>query len=113
MIGINMEVTARTRGEEHGYFAPLVRKGSNLRLVLPEERNQKRIDRPRTEWDLLHGVIRAFRRGDIPVARAYIAEHAAERVDRILHLLAVWEAEIGRVELAREAAALRFGLKNL
>jgi putative DNA methylase len=75
MIGINQEaggLRGRARGapaEETGYHAPLVRKGSKLRLPRPEERHPRRMAHPQTDWDILHGLILAHRRGDIPVAR--------------------------------------------
>jgi len=53
MIGINQEAggqRSRTRGaaaEEEGFHAPLVRKGSKLRLALPEERHPRRPRLPR------------------------------------------------------------------
>lgn len=113
MIGINTEERANARSGDKGYFAPLVRNGSKLRLALPEERNPKRLEKPQTDWDLLHGLIVAYRKGDVPVARAYLAEHAPSREQRVLNLLAVWEAEIGDPKLAKEAAAIRFGLRNV
>ena len=82
MIGINQEASgqrSRARGaaaEDDGFHAPLVRKGSKLRLALPEERHPRRLAHPQTDWDILQGMILAFRRGDIPVARAYLDEHA-------------------------------------
>jgi hypothetical protein len=72
MIGINQEASgqrSRTRGaaaEDDGFHAPLVRKGSKLRLALPEERHPRRLAHPQTDWDILHGMILAFRRGGHP-----------------------------------------------
>ncbi len=116
MIGINQESgggrAKRSRDEDRGYFAPLVRKGSKLRLVPPEERNPKRLEQPRTEWDVLHGLIVRFREGDVPVARAYLDEHAAGKEALYLDLLTVWEKEIPDPNLKSEARAIRFGLKG-
>ncbi|MFZ5897785.1 MAG: DUF1156 domain-containing protein [Bacillota bacterium] len=115
MIGINDESAGRrvrrADAEETGYHAPLVRRGSKLRLVLPEERSRRRVDHPQTEWDILQGVILAYREGDIPVARAYLARHAEGRRGVVLDLLAVWAAEMPDERLRREAEAILFGLK--
>ncbi len=117
MIGINDENRGRRAGrgsgdeENTGYHAPLLRRGSKLRLALPEERNKKRVEDPQTEWDILHGLILAYREGDVPVARAYLAQHAEGRFQLMLDLLSVWAAEMADDELRREAEALLFGLK--
>jgi hypothetical protein len=119
MIGINQGacgLRGRSRGapaEETGYHAPLVRKGSKLRLARPEERHPRRMAHPQTDWDILHGLILAHRRGDIPVARAYLEEHAAQHQPRMLDLLDVWAAEITDPDLKREAETLRFGLRPM
>jgi putative DNA methylase len=117
MIGINQEASGqrgRSRGaeaEDTGYNAPLVRKGSKLRLARPEERNPRRLERPQTDWDILHGLIQAYRRGDTPVARAYLEQHASQHAWRILDLLDVWAAEMDDPDLRREAETIRFGLR--
>ncbi|AVX21335.1 Adenine-specific DNA methylase, contains a Zn-ribbon domain [Carboxydocella sporoproducens DSM 16521] len=114
MIGINNENRSRRsqRGqEEAGYFAPLVRKGSKLRLVLPEERNPYRIDNPQTEWDVLHGVILAYREGDIPLVRTYLTQHAEGREEIIKDLLAIWANGVHVAEIRKEAEMILFGLK--
>jgi len=115
MIGINDESRGGRSGRgstgEAGYHAPLLRRGSKLRLALPEERNKKRLDNPQTEWDVLHGLILAYREGDAPVARAYLARHAEGREQLILDLLSVWAAEMTGEELRKEAEAILFGLK--
>ena len=115
MVGINQD--GQTRGttsrdaESVGYHAPLLRKGSKLRLALPEERNPRRLDNPQTEWDVLHGVIMSHRRGDVPVARAYLQQHAENREQVILDLLHVWAEEMGDEELRKEGHTILFGLK--
>jgi len=115
MIGINNESRgSRARNsaaEDTGYHAPLVRRGSKLRLALPEERQQKRLEQPQTEWDILHGLIQAYREGDAPVARVYLAKHAEGREQLILDLLAVWSAEMVDEKLRKEAEAIAFSLK--
>jgi putative DNA methylase len=117
-IGVNTAAEGRvkrTRGtdaEAHGFAAPLTRKGSKLRLVLPEERYPCRLEAPQTDWDRLQGLISEFRRGDTPVARTYLDRTSADRQERILDLLDVWAAEAGDAELQREAALIRFGLRR-
>ena len=116
MIGINDESRGRRGGRgggagDTGYHAPLLRRGSKLRLALPEERNKKRLENPQTEWDVLHGLILAYREGDVPVARAYLAQHAEGRLQLMLDLLFVWAAEMADEELRKEAGAILFGLK--
>lgn len=115
MIGINDERgggrAQRGRDEDTGYYAPLIRRGSKLRLARPEERNQRRMERPQTEWDILQGLILAYREGDVPVARAYLGQHAEGREQVILDLLSVWAGQMADDRLRREAEAIRFGLK--
>lgn len=69
------------------------------------------MEEPQTEWDILHGIIRAYREGDAPVARAYLGEQAEWREQLILDLLSVWAAEMSDEELRKEAEAILFGLK--
>ncbi len=116
MIGINQEVggrTSRSRGavdQDVGYHAPLVRSGSKLRLARPEERDEKRLESPQTDWDILHGLIQAYRRGESTVARSYLEQHAAQSSQRILDLLDVWAAEVAEELLQKEAETMRFDL---
>ncbi len=102
---------ARSKEEDSGFHAPLVRKGSKLRIARPEERHARRLEFPQTEWDLLCGVIMAFREGDIPVARAYLDRHGEGKQSLILDLLNVWAAEVPDETLKKEAKAIIFGLK--
>lgn len=114
MIGINDEAAvrrARSGAQHQGYFAPLVRKGSKLRLAAPEERAPERLKNPQTEWDVLYGLLMAYREGDIAVARPYLHNHAPGRTQLILDLVAVWAAEIDDDKLRLEAEELLFGLK--
>ena len=113
MIGINDERTGRTRRgeEEEGYYAPMVKKGSKLRLVLPEERNPKRLAVPQSEWDIMQGVIMKYREGDVPVARDYLQRNAEGREDKIIGVLRVWGDGCGAEELQKEARRILFGLK--
>lgn len=112
MIGINKESrsTRRDTDTDEGYYAPLVRSGSKLRLVLPNERHPRRIDNPQTEWDILQGLILAYREGDVPVARAYLQEQAGARESLIKDLLKVWTREMGDEELRKEGLEIEFGL---
>jgi adenine-specific DNA methylase len=114
-IGINTAVAGnrradRAKAEDTGFHAPLLKKGSKLRLATPEERREARLIHPQTEWDILHGVIMAFREGDVPVARAYLDRHAPEKKTLIRHLLTVWAAEVPDDTLQKEARAILFGL---
>ena len=115
MIGVNQQGTGRrSRGapaETSGFHAPLIRKGSKLRLARPEERNENRLANPQTHWDILHGVIQSFREGDIPVARAYLDRHAADHRGKILDLLQVWAGEMDDQELRQEGETILFGMK--
>jgi putative DNA methylase len=97
--------------EDTGFHAPLVRKGSRLRLARPEERHQKRNEFPQSEWDLLCGFIMAYRKGDIPVARAYLDRHGEGKTELVRHLLEVWVAEIPDETLKKEAQTIIFSLK--
>jgi putative DNA methylase len=116
-IGFNTDAGGRARrargaeAEAQGYAAPLVRRGSKLRLARPEERDPRRLAAPQSDWDRLQGLVMEFRRGDAPVARAYLGRTAADREGRILDLLEVWAAELADPELKREAELIRFGLR--
>ena len=105
MLGIGDEK------KDESSYAPVVRKGSNLRILLPEERNPKRLEMPQTEWDILQGVIMAYRDGDIPVARAYLQTHATGREDKIIALIRVWADNCGKESLKKEADRIVYGLK--
>jgi putative DNA methylase len=116
-IGINTQASgtgrrsAHAQGEDTGFHAPLVRKGSSLRLARPGERHSRRLESPQNEWDLLHGLIMAFRTGDVPVARGYLHRHAQSKEDFFKDLLNIWAAEVADEKLKKEAQALIFGLK--
>ncbi|MCD6261595.1 MAG: DUF1156 domain-containing protein [Deltaproteobacteria bacterium] len=115
-VGINTEAAAgrrtrRSAAEETGFFAPLVRRGSKLRLARPEERNRRRLAHPQTEWDLLHGLVMAYREGDIPVARGYLDRHGEGKEELVLDILDVWAEEMTDENLQKEARAMVFGLR--
>ena len=114
-IGYATEATGRRAGRGDdivGYHAPLVRKGSNLRLAKPEERNERRLASPQHEWDVLQGMLLKYREGDIPVARAYLAEHAEGEQSKIIDLLRVWTKEMDDESLRQEGEMILFGLQG-
>jgi hypothetical protein len=115
-IGINNDSgsgrrAAGTSAHEIGFYAPLVKKGSKLRLAKPGERNKSRINNPKTEWDLLHGTILAYREGDIVLAKDYLSRKASEKSDLIIDLINVWASAMTDETLRKEAKALLFSLK--
>lgn len=114
MIGINDERTGRRNRDDEveGYYAPLVKRGSKLRLVLPEERNPRRLQNPQNEWDILQGLIMSFREGDMPVARAYLQRQAEGHEDKIIDILKVWADGCGSESLSKEAQRILFGLRD-
>ena len=112
MIGINAERSSRTaHNTQDGYYAPLLSKGSKLRITLPEERNPKRFEFPQGEWDILHGLIMSYREGDIPVARAYLSKHAESKEKNIIGILKIWAENCGNDNLKKEAERILYGLK--
>lgn len=117
MVGINTEISGRTAvagqaAEDKGYAAPLVKKGSKLRLAKPQERSARRVAKPQSDWDVLHGLLLKFREGDVPVARAYLDEQREGNDNIILDLLEVWGEEAETPEARNEARALLFGLRQ-
>lgn len=115
LIGYNQEATGRRSQaqavDDVGYHAPLVRKGSKLRLVLPHERSTKRLERPQSLWDVMQGALVKYAQGDIPVARAYLEIHAKDYIERVTDLLEVWALECGDRTLKKTADSLLFGLR--
>lgn len=113
MIGINAESSLRSArdDEQEGFYAPLVSKGSKLRLALPEERNPRRLENPQSEWDVLHGLIMAYREGDMPVARAYLQKQAEGKEQKIIDILKVWADGCDSDALQKEAERILFSLK--
>jgi len=114
-IGYATEASGRrasTTDDVVGYHAPLVRKGSDLRLATPEERNERRMAAPQHEWDVMQGMILKYREGDIPVARAYLTEHAENNQAKIIDLLRVWTTEMDDDTLRKEGEMMLFGLQR-
>ena len=113
-IGVNRDAgTGRTAGagaEETGFAAPLVRKGSKLRLALPEERDPRRMKSPQTEWDLLCGLILAYRTGAEVSARGYMERLARDKASVVKALLRVWTDRVGQEDLKKEGESILFGL---
>lgn len=117
MVGINTDLGSRKAvsgqaAEDKGYAAPLVKNGSKLRLAKPEERSARRIAKPQSDWDVLHGLLLKYREGDVPVARAYLDENREGNDSIILDLLEVWGEEAETPEARNEARALLFGLRQ-
>lgn len=113
MIGINDDISGRRRQDDdfEGYHAPVVSKGNKLRLVLPEERHAKRLQNPQTEWDIVQGIIMAYREGDVPVARAYMEKYASGMEEKVIGVLKVWADGCGSDALRKEAQRILFGFK--
>lgn len=115
LLGYNQEATGRRgqaqAGDDVGYHAPVVRKGSKLRLALPAERSAKRLERPQSLWDVMQGALVKYAQGDIPVARAYLEAHAKDHIERVTDLLEVWALECGDRALKKAADGLLFGLR--
>lgn len=117
MVGINADIGSRRAAagqaaEDKGYAAPLIKSGSKLRLAKPEERSVRRLGKPQSDWDVLHGMLLKYREGDVPVARAYLDEKREGNDGIILDLLEVWGEEAETPEARNEARALLFGLRQ-
>jgi hypothetical protein len=111
-IGMAQATTRRgAQVQSEGFHAPLVRSGSKLRLAAPEERDTRRLDRPQTDWDLLHGCIQQYKEGGIPLARPYLEEHAGASRTRILDLLQVWATEQDDPDRKKVAEQILFDLQ--
>lgn len=111
-IGIAQERTTRgsSSNQSAGFYAPLVSRGSRLRIAKPEERNSRRLENPQSEWDVAQGVIMAYRSGDIPVARAYLNRNATGSDRKILDILSVLSDGIDG-EPRKEIRRILYGLR--
>jgi hypothetical protein len=58
----------------------------------------------------MQGTLMAYRDGDVPVARAYLEQHANSNKRLILDLLNVWKTEVGNEKLQKEAEMLLYDL---
>ena len=92
------------------YAAPLTRKGSKLRLVGPGDRDPRRLEKPQTTWDKMHGLMAAWREGQDVRVRTYFEKHCDGSHDLIRDLLTVWRAEIGDEKLQQEVDWIKYAL---
>ena len=60
---------------------------------------------------MLHGLIMAYREGDMPVARAYLQKQAEGKKQKIIDILKVWADGCGSDTLQKEAERILFSLK--
>ncbi|WP_291323778.1 DUF1156 domain-containing protein [Desulfonatronospira sp.] len=115
-IGLSSAARGRARQRQangaNGFHAPLVKNGSKLRLAAPRERNEKRLENPQTEWDVLQGMLRVYDQGDILMVRPYLEKHAGDSRNRMLDLLRVWAAEVDDPDMRRKAEIILFGLQS-
>ncbi len=112
VVGVASEAErgGKNQRDFDGYFAPLVRKGSKLRLLRADERSPRRLENPQTGLDKLHGMILNYREGGIVQVRNYLTQHAENDRITVLGLLAVYAAEVDDQRLRDEAQALVFEL---
>ncbi|MFU1632987.1 DUF1156 domain-containing protein [Aeromonas veronii] len=116
LVGYNTEErrrgAAKAARDVDGWHAPLVRKGSKLRLVPLNERAAQRLENPLTLWDQLHGTLAAYDQGGIVQARNYLARKAEEQQHLVRGLLAVWAEEVDNDKLREQAESLLFELND-
>lgn len=117
VVGVAAEKKGRAHKtsleDEPGYHTPFVCKGSKLRLARPEERIARRLKKPLTMWDVLHGLIMSYREGDIPVAKAYLDANAPGASGVIMDILRVWASRASDDKIRREAQVILFGLGQM
>ena len=90
--------------------APLVQRGSTLRLLKPEERAAQRLEHPQTLWDVLCGLIVVYRDGGIVAARNAPRTHGKLDSAALRGLLKVWANECDDEALRREALLIDYEL---
>ncbi|ODW58669.1 DNA methylase [Vibrio parahaemolyticus] len=116
MVGYNTEErrrgAAQVARDVDGWHAPLVRKGSKLRLAGLNERSSQRLQNPVTLWDILHGTLAAYEEGGIVQARNYLTSKADDKVHLVRGLLAVWAEEVDSEKLKEQAESLLFELND-
>ncbi len=94
-----------------GGYAPLVLNRGKMSILLPEQRHEDRLlERPQSEWDLLQGVLLSYRRGDVPQALSYLDRHCAAKRRVVLALLELWKHYAPTQALQKEAALILFGV---
>lgn len=94
-----------------GGYAPLVLNRGKMSILLPEQRQEDRLlERPQSEWDLLQGVLLSYRRGDVPQALSYLDRHCAAKRRVVLALLELWKHYAPTQALQKEAALILFGV---
>jgi hypothetical protein len=65
---------------------------------------------PQTEWDLLCGLILAYRTGAEVSARGYMERLARDKASVVKALLRVWTDRVGQEDLKKEGESILFGL---
>ena len=90
--------------------APLVKKGSKLRLLKPEQRLRERLDNPQTLWDILCGLIVTYRDGGVVAGRNYVSKHQHAESSALRGLLKVWANECRDEDLQKEARLIDYEL---
>lgn len=110
-VGSDLAVaSAKDLADKGIVWAPVVKRGSKLRLAQAEERTPERLlDAPRTAWDRLQGLLLSYTAGDVPMARAYLDRHCPDR-RVVLALLKMWQAHAHDEERRHQASLLRYGL---
>lgn len=90
--------------------APLGKKGSKVGLLGPDERDERRFDRPQTVWDRVQGSLIAYRKGDEISARAYFDKHggADDRIKAVLRIV----AEGDKGDWGKAAKSVSFALEH-
>jgi adenine-specific DNA methylase len=103
-------VVAHAGTDERQPAAPLIRKGSKLRLLKPEERLPERLDNPQTLWDALCGLIVTYRDGGVVASRNYLSQHGQAESSALRGLLKVWAKECRDEDLQKEARLIDYEL---
>ena len=109
---LDRQVGLATQQAGATYAAPLVKSGSKVRLVPPEERLSARLETPQTAWDRLHGLIAAYREGEDVLVRAYFERQCLDHAQLSMDLLEVYRAEIADEKLQKEVDWVRFALEG-
>ncbi len=91
--------------------APLGRNGSKVVLLLPDERDVRRLEHPQTVWDRVQGSLLAYREGDEISARAYLDKHggADRKIGAVLRVIADGDAGYW----SKAAESVSFALRHV